>query len=151
MKASARCAVASAVGVLLYACAPQVIPQPVVGPSPAQVAQHEQLARLTSDLGAPEKVRAQMGAVAAVLGVASTILIQSPTAAKDPTGLQITEKAIIGQQQRLNAVALSKTDDELIASVAELCTARRAWRRASRRRFAGRRRGGKSLEKNRQR
>ncbi len=123
MRPSARRAVASVLGLLLIgACAPQEIPQPVVGPSPAQVAQREQLSRLTSDLGAPEKVRAQMGAVAAVLGVASTILIQSPTAAKDPTGLQITEKALIGQQQRLNAVALSKTDDELIASVAELCT-----------------------------
>ena len=122
MKTSATRAVASMLVLLCGACAPQEIPPPVVGPSPAQIAQREQLSRLTSDLGAPEKVRAQMGAVAAVLGVASTILIQSPTAAKDPTGLQITEKALIGQQQRLNAVALSKTDDELIASVAELCT-----------------------------
>jgi len=63
-----------------------------------------------------------MGAVATVLGVASNVLIQSPTAAKDPAGLQITEKALIGQQQRLNAVALTKSDDELVEAVAELCT-----------------------------
>jgi hypothetical protein len=106
------------------ACAPEVQQQPApVQPAPAEIAQHEQVSRLTSDLGKPDKIRAQMGAVAAVLGVASNILIQSPTAAKDPAGLQITEKALIGQQQRLNAVALSKSDDDLIAMVADLCTA----------------------------
>ena len=87
------------------------------------MAQRDQVSRLTSDLGSQEKIRAQMGAVAAVLGVASNILIQSPTAAKDPAVLQITEKALIGQQQRLNAVALSKSDDDLVTTVGELCTA----------------------------
>ena len=108
---------------LIGGCAPEVQQPPPVQPAPAEVAQHEQVSRLTSDLGKQDKIRAQMSAVAAVLGVASTVLIQSPTAAKDPAGLQITEKALIGQQQRLNAVALSKSDDDLVATVAELCTA----------------------------
>ncbi len=108
---------------LLAGCAPEVQQPPPVLPLPAVTAQRDQLSRLTSDLGKPDKIRAQMGAVAAVLGVASTVLIQSPTAAKDPAGLQITEKALIGQQQRLNAVALSKSDDDLVATVADLCTA----------------------------
>ncbi len=108
---------------LLAGCAPEVQPPPPVQPSPAETAQHDQLLRLTSDLGKPERIRAQMGAVAAVLGVASNVLIQSPTAAKDPAGLQITEKALIGQQQRLNAVAMSKSDGDLIATVSDLCTA----------------------------
>ena len=107
---------------LLWACAPEVQPPPPPA-APVETAQHEQIARLTSDLGSPDKIRAQMSAVAAVLGVASNVLIQSPTAAKDPVGLQITEKALIGQQQRLNAVALAKSDDNLIAAVTELCTA----------------------------
>ncbi len=108
---------------LLAGCAPEVQPPPPVQPLPAETAQRDQMARLTADLGKPDKIRAQMGAVAAVLGVASNVLIQSPTAAKDPAGLQITEKALIGQQQRLNAVALSKSDDDLISTVADLCTA----------------------------
>jgi hypothetical protein len=108
---------------VLAGCAPEVQQPPPVLPLPAVTAQRDQLSRLTSDLGKPDKIRAQMGAVAAVLGVASTVLIQSPTAAKDPAGLQITEKALIGQQQRLNAVALSKSDDDLITTVADLCTA----------------------------
>ncbi len=87
-----------------------------------EAAQSEQLVRLTTDLGPQDKIRAQMGAVAAVLGVASNVLIQNPTAAKDPAGLLIAEKALVGQQQRLNAVALSKTDDELVRAVADLCT-----------------------------
>ncbi len=103
------------------ACAPEV--QQQVLPTQRDTAQQEQLSRLTSDLGTQDKIRAQMGAVATVLGVASNVLIQSPTAAKDPAGLQITEKALIGQQQRLNAVALTKSDDELVEAVAELCTA----------------------------
>jgi len=107
---------------LLIGCAPEVQPPPVL-PSPAETAQHDQVTKLNSDLGPSDKIRAQMGAVAAVLGVASNVLIQSPTAAKDPAGLQITEKALIGQQQRLNAVAQSKTDDDLVATVADLCTA----------------------------
>jgi len=109
--------------ILVGGCAPEVQQPPPVQPAAAELVQHEQVSRLTSDLGKPDKVRAQMGAVAAVLGVASNILIQSPTAAKDPAGLQITEKALIGQQQRLNAVALSKSDDDLVATVADLCTA----------------------------
>jgi hypothetical protein len=107
---------------LVAGCAPEV-QQPPVQPVQTDTAQKDQVARLTSDLGSPDKIRAQMGAVAAVLGVASNVLIQSPTAAKDPAGLQITEKALIGQQQRLNAVALSKTDDALVMTVADLCTA----------------------------
>jgi len=102
------------------ACAPEV--QQQVQPTQRDTAQQEQVSRLTSDLGTQDKIRAQMGAVATVLGVASNVLIQSPTAAKDPAGLQITEKALIGQQQRLNAVALTKSDDELVEAVAELCT-----------------------------
>jgi hypothetical protein len=105
---------------LLNGCAPEVVQQPPPVQAPA-AAQHEQVSRLISDLGAQDKIRAQMGAVAAVLGVASNILIQSPTAAKDPADLQITEKALIGQQQRLNAVALTKSDDDLVATVGELC------------------------------
>lgn len=107
---------------LVAGCAPEV-QQPPVQPVQTDTAQKDQVARLTSDLGSADKIRAQMGAVAAVLGVASNVLIQSPTAAKDPAGLQITEKALIGQQQRLNAVALTKTDDALVATVADLCTA----------------------------
>jgi hypothetical protein len=106
---------------LLGGCVP-VQQQPPVQPALAAAVPQEQVSRLTSDLGAQEKIRAQMGAVATVLGVASNILIQSPTAAKDPAGLQITERALIGQQQRLNAVALTKSDDDLVATVAELCT-----------------------------
>jgi hypothetical protein len=103
-------------------CAPEVQQQPPPQPTRAETAQRDEVARLNSDLGASDKIRAQMGAVAAVLGVASNVLIESPTAAKDPAGLQITEKALIGQQQRLNAVAMSKSDDDLVATVAALCT-----------------------------
>jgi hypothetical protein len=106
---------------LIGGCAPEVQQQPVQ-PAPVETAQHDQVSRLTSDLGKQDKIRAQMGAVAAVLGVASNVLIQSPIAAKDPAGLQITEKALIGQQQRLNAVALTKSDEDLVVAVAELCT-----------------------------
>jgi hypothetical protein len=106
---------------LLGGCAPVEQPSPIQ-PAPAAAVQHDQVSRLTSDLGTQDKIRAQMGAVATVLGVASNILIQSPTAAKDPAGLQITEKALIGQQQRLNAVALTKSDDDVVATVAEICT-----------------------------
>jgi hypothetical protein len=95
-------------------CAPEAQPPPVQ-PTPVQTVQHDQVSKLNSDLGPSDKIRAQMGAVAAVLGVASNVLIESPTAAKDPAGLQITEKALIGQQQRLNAVAESKSDDDLVA------------------------------------
>jgi hypothetical protein len=102
-------------------CAPEAQPPPVQ-PTPVQTVQHDQVSKLNSDLGPSDKIRAQMGAVAAVLGVASNVLIESPTAAKDPAGLQITEKALIGQQQRLNAVAESKSDDDLVATVADLCT-----------------------------
>jgi hypothetical protein len=104
-------------------CAPEVQQQPPLQPTPAATAQRDQVAKLNSDLGPSDKIRAQMGAVAAVLGVASNVLIESPTAAKDPAGLQITEKALIGQQQRLNAVAMSKSDDDLVVTVADLCTA----------------------------
>jgi hypothetical protein len=119
-----RRAVGSAIALILIgACAPEVQQAPPAQPAPAEIAQRDQISRLTSDLGKPEQIRAQMSAVAAVLGVASNVLIQSPTAAKDPAGLQITEKALIGQQQRLNAVALTKSDEQLVAAVGDLCTA----------------------------
>jgi hypothetical protein len=108
--------------ILLGGCAPEVPPPAPPPLSQRELAQHDQVARLTSDLGPPAKIRAQMSAVAAVLAVASNVLIDNPTAAKDPEGLQVTEKALIGQQQRLNAVALSKGDDELVTTVADLCT-----------------------------
>ena len=116
-----RFSLALALAVLVITgCAPDVI-------QATQQAQREQVSKLTTDLGTPDQIRAEMRGAGMVSGVLANVLMQPPPAniAAKPDYAQViqsSEQALLGEKRRLDAVANSRTDDEYVGAIADLCT-----------------------------
>jgi len=103
---------------VITGCAPDVM-------QATQQAQREQVSKLTANFGTPEQVRAGARGASVILGVIADDLMKPATpsaTAPDPEVLQKAEEQLLGEQRRLTAVAASRSDDEYIDSIAQLCT-----------------------------
>ncbi len=69
--------------------------------------------------------RREVMAVAELCGISAKSMIETAARPEDPEtpeALQALEEALVGERRRLNAVAVSRGDDEFVQTVADLCT-----------------------------